>query len=293
MQVLTFTTEDEWLEARRRYITATMIARLAACHSEWPRVWDERETGQTAFRGNRYTEWGKQREPVIAEYLQIFVDSRLEPSSDLYVDDDGVSACSPDMVALGADDGLLGEIKTVKADKAWVCPPHGADPRDFIPSRYYDQMQWQMMVTGAWECLFGWEPHEDFTPGRIEWCAVKRDEKRIEELCSIRDEFLSGGWRDDSARPEVDGLLQRIRELRLMKRPLEEEEHELLDRLRDTLGDSDVSYEAAGLKVSYTLPKPRRTWQAKEFAKAHPDLASEFTREVPATKRTLRVTEVG
>ncbi|WKD60892.1 YqaJ-like viral recombinase domain protein [Corynebacterium ciconiae DSM 44920] len=291
MKVLTFDDEAGWLEARRSYITATMIARLAASRAEWPRLWRERETGESSFHGNAYTEWGKSREPEIAEYARMFVDSRLEHSSDLYVHDDGVSACSPDMVALD-DDGLLAEIKTVKAENAWPVPPYGADPRDFIPARYFDQVQWQLMVTGAQECIFLWEPHTDFTPGRIEWCVVKRNNKRIEELCAIRDEFLAGDWRDDESRPEVDELLQRIKELRLMKRPLEEEEREVLDRLREALGDSDVSYEGAGLRLSYTLPKPRRTWQGKEFAKAHPDLAAEFTREVPATKRTLRVTEV-
>ena len=57
-------------------------------------------------------------------------------------------------------------------------------------------------------------------------------------------------------------------------------------------GYEDTAFEDAGFKISWTLPKPRKTWQKKAFEQAHPDLVAEFTTEVPAKTRTLRVTEV-
>ncbi|WP_049171474.1 YqaJ viral recombinase family protein [Corynebacterium sp. 239_CJEI] len=290
MKILRFESEDEWLAARRQYVTATMIARLAQSRSEWQRVWDEREHG-SSFHGNRYTDWGKDREPNIAAYIQMFGDSRFERNEALFVHEDGVSAATPDMVLDDEGDLMLAEIKTVKAELAWSRPPAGSHPRDFIPAKYYDQVQWQLFVTGAHRCVFAWEPHDDFFPQQIEWCLIERDADRVRELCQIRDEFLAGDWRDD-ARPDVSSILRRLHEVRLMKRPLDEEEQELLDELRECLGDEDTAFEDAGLKVSWTLPKPRKTWQKKAFEEAHPDLVAEFTKEVPAKKRTLRVTEV-
>lgn len=291
MKILAFETEDEWLRERRKYVTATMIARLAASRAEWERVWDEREHG-SSFHGNRYTDWGKEREPKIAEYIQMFTDSRFERNESLFVHEDGVSAATPDMVLADEDGYMLAEIKTVKAEIAWSRPPAGSNPRDFVPGKYYDQVQWQLYVTGAHRCVFAWEPHDDFFPQPVEWCLVERDADRIRELCQVRDEFLAGDWRDEDARPNVSRILRRLHEVRLMKRPLDEEEQELLDELRECLGDEDTAFEDAGFKVSWTLPKPRKTWQKKAFEQAHPDLAAEFTTEVPAKTRTLRITEV-
>lgn len=291
MKILSFESEDEWLQARRQYITATMIARLAQSRSEWQRVWDERERGST-FHGNRYTDWGKEREPNIAGYIQMFTDSRFERNEALFVHEDGVSAATPDMVLDDEGDLMLAEIKTVKAEIAWSRPPADSNPRDFIPGKYYDQVQWQLYVTGAHRCVFAWEPHDDFFPQPVEWCLIERDADRIRELCQVRDEFLAGDWREQDERPGVSRILSRLHEVRLMKRPLDEEEQELLDELRECLGDEDTAFEDAGFKISWTLPKPRKTWQKKAFEEAHPDLVAEFTKEVPAKKRTLRVTEV-
>ena len=302
MKVLSFETEDEWLQARRQYITATMIARLASSRSEWQRVWDEREHGST-FHGNRYTDWGKQREPEIAKWVangddkSNGIDSRLVPTYDLYVDDDGISAASPDMVSVPWSDERIGaEIKTVTAERAWVVPK-GTKPEDiknFVPQRYYDQVQWNIKVYEAEWWFLIWEVHYGFDEKTVErhWCVIYPDRERIKELESIRDEFLAGDWRDEDARPDVSRILRRLHEVRLMKRPLDEEEQELLDELRECLGDEDTAFEDAGFKVSWTLPKPRKTWQKKAFEQAHPDLVAEFTTEVPAKTRTLRVTEV-
>ena len=222
----------------------------------------------------------------------MFADSRFERNEALFVHEDGVSAATPDMVLDDEGDLMLAEIKTVKAEIAWSRPPAGSNPRDFIPGKYYDQVQWQLYVTGAHRCVFAWEPHDDFFPQPVEWCLIERDADRVRELCQVRDEFLSEQWREQDERPGVSRILSRLHEVRLMKRPLDEEEQELLDELRECLGDEDTAFEDAGFKVSWTLPKPRKTWQKKAFEEAHPDLAAEFTTEVPAKKRKLRVTEV-
>lgn len=295
MKILSFDSEAAWLEARRFLLTATMMARLMGSRSEWPRVQAERDGTAPAFHGNQFTEHGKAREPEIAEYLQMFVDSRLVYNAHpqrIYVADDGVSAATPDMVLEDGEDGLMvAEIKTVKSDNEWPMPTSQAEAKRLLPALYWWQVQWQMFVTGANACIFAWEPHVDFQPLDVKRFIIDRDQQAIDEMCAVRDEFLAGDWRTN-VKPDVDHILQRLYEVRLMKKPLDEDEKRLLDELRECLGDEDATYEGAGFKVSYVMPKPRRTWQAEAFAEAHPELVDEFTAEVPARQRTLRISEV-
>lgn len=268
--------------------------------SRWPEVQRERD-GRNDFRGNRYTEWGKEREPSIAAWLTAFVDSRLvhnDDPQDLYIHEDGVSAATPDMVADEGPDGLLlAEIKTVKETREWVMPRSQEEAKRIIPLQYWYQVQWQLYVTESFRCIFAWETYRDtgagFEPvGDPEFFVIERDEEDIQEMVERVDEFLGGAWRSEERPLRIDHILQKLHEVRVLLKPLKEDEQELLDELRECLGDQDATFEGAGLRVSYTMPRPRRTWQKKEFEAAHPELVEQFTREVPAGQRSLRVTEV-
>ena len=144
---------EQWLDARRRYVTATEVAQLARRGQDY---WDELREIKAGSRtapdisGLPAIRHGREREALIAPYVQT-LEKGMVPNEDLYVRNERYAA-TPDLVG----DGIVGEIKTIKdtrlaklqAAKGW---PTG---------QYYDQVQWQLFVTGAIACVFAWEPVE-------------------------------------------------------------------------------------------------------------------------------------
>ena len=146
---------EQWLEARRSYVTATEVAQLVRRGQDY---WDELREIKAGIRtapdisGLPAVRHGREREAVIVPYVQ-GLEEGMVPNDDLYVRNQRYAA-TPDLVG----DGIVGEIKTIKdtrlaklqAAKGW---PTG---------QYYDQVQWQLFVTGAIACVFAWEPYEDW-----------------------------------------------------------------------------------------------------------------------------------
>jgi hypothetical protein len=73
--------------------------------------------------------------------------------------------------------------------------------RDFdkggIPAQYRRQVQWQMYVTGASQCVFGWllrveNEVGNFQPGWMEpkWTLIQRSPVEIERLKTVANQFL-------------------------------------------------------------------------------------------------------
>lgn len=289
MKILTFETEDEWLRERRKYVTATMIARLAQSRSEWQRVWDERESGKTEFFGNRYTDWGKEREPRIAKWATNGdnkddtpgVDSRLVPTNDvLYVADDGISAASPDMVSVPWSDERIGaEIKTVTAERAWVVPK-GTKPEDiknFVPKGYYNQVQWNIKVYEAEWWFLIWEVHYGFDEKTVErhWCVIYPDRERIKELESIRDEFLAGEWREQANEWRLESLVREYQRLREQIDALKEKQGGIKNEMAGLL-EVGGSFSCEFGSVSVQAPRKSRRFNSQALANMHPDIFAEF-----------------
>lgn len=212
--------EEEWLRQRRSVVTATDVAKIkTGTDKAFASLWREKRTPST-FRGNKFTQHGKDREPAIAAMLS---EDRpwLHPNVALLVsEDDARFGATPDMVS---DDGLvLGEIKTrrLSDDKdewlSWadVCA-------DQTGRKYQTQVAWQLFVTGAERCVFavehwsdedGWE---DLRPLRV--FDVERDEDLIEELRDVAERFLAFTppqvERGDDTDFEVMATAQRLGEL--------------------------------------------------------------------------------
>lgn len=300
MKILSFESEDEWLQARRQYITATMIARLASSRSEWQRVWDEREHGSN-FRGNRYTRWGKQREPEIAKWVtngddkSNGIDSRLVPTYDLYVDDDGISAASPDMVSVPWSDERIGaEIKTVKAERAWVVPK-GTKPEDiknFVPKDYYNQVQWNIKVYEAEWWFLIWEIHHDFDEKTVErhWCVIYPDRERIKELESIRDEFLAGEWRGRANEWRLESLVREYQRLREQIDGLKEKQDGIKNEMAGLL-EVGGAFSCEFGSVSVQAPRKSRRFNSQALENMYPDIFAEFY-EVRAPKTDAPIVTV-
>lgn len=168
---------DEWLRLRREGITATDAARLATAGSVNGVVNDK--LGGSAFTGNRYTEFGRMREPVIADWVR---ERHGIGGCGLLIraEDDPRHLATPDGLAEWGAEVVLAEIKTT--NKPW----------SRIPRNYLRQVWWQQYVVGAERTLFVWERHDDFVVQDDEPTAVwiERDDAEIAKLVRLADTVL-------------------------------------------------------------------------------------------------------
>lgn len=218
------TDRASWLAARSASpdsVSATDAARIMTGSAQgWASLRKEKASTKS-WRGNAATQHGKDREPVIAAFgLDRF---GLQPSAallgrwgrehDLATPD---ALAQPQVTGLGIPElsGLMrgveyhvaafGEYKTTVKD--W---PTWAD----VPKRYYWQVVWQFLVTGADRCYFIFEAHENGVPIHMEPRVFEIDRadvaEDIDRAIARVDEWRAGG--DDAEVPEallpLDGLL--------------------------------------------------------------------------------------
>lgn len=278
--------EATWLEARRTGVTATEVRDLVKSRNSWSNLAASKRSGERDFFGNKFTEWGLEREPHLVETM-------LKPEgffgSDVlyHAEENKRHLATPDALYLSDGIVLVGEIKTSKHD---VSPGSEA----FVKAGYYDQMQFQMYVVGndCMECLYVWEQHEDFTPlpAQKEW--IKRDQKRIEELVAVADEFLafldSEVEQDDPA--DYEELVNNYLSARASRDKYVEIMADLDEQIRSRIGDRDsFSIETSSGKLSLSTPKPTERFDSAAFKSAQPDLFREFVK-VSQSKPSLRIT---
>lgn len=268
--------EATWLTQRREYITATDIARLAnGGPAQWAVVKAEKQGTAPNFTGNRYTEWGKERERFIVANLEFLYG--VQPNEQLAVLDGTQWAGTPDAIG----DGLLGEVKTTVRD--WEVNPKA------LPQNYQDQMLWCQHIFDVDRTAFGWEVNENFTPGPQRHLLYPRDDERISYLVETAEQFLNylendksvGEWEDVTAQASV------------IKRRLDAAQAEwdaLMDTIRERAGDSDVAVKNAFGSISLAYPKATTRFDVTAFRAAHEALYNQFLTATPPAKRTLRVT---
>ena len=294
MSVTTIKTEsrEQWLETRRRYVTATEVAQLVRRGQDY---WDElREikAGQRTapdISGLPAVRHGREREALIVPYVQS-LEEGMVPNEDLYVRN-GRYAATPDLVG----DGIVGEIKTIKdtrlaklqAAKGW---PTG---------QYYDQVQWQLFVTGAIACIFAWEPYEDWGGELVpredmrEHITIHRDEERIKALQEVADAFLDGRGVDIPT--EVQVLLSQLRDVRKERehiaQPILDREKALLDEIKQLAGGKAATWDSGDIRVTVSAPGESKRFDKKKLFADNPQLAESDYVTVSRTAPRVRVTE--
>jgi hypothetical protein len=169
-----------WLRARSRGVTATDAAKLAseasvrAAANE--KLYGTRGRG---FGGSRFTDHGREREPVIAAWVQR--EHGVSPSALLFhAEAERRHLATPDGLRVGANGAVeLCEIKTTS--KPW----RG------IPRSYLRQVWWQQYVLGAERTLVVWEQHDGFVPVGEPQCRwVDRDESQVAMLVRLANLLL-------------------------------------------------------------------------------------------------------
>ncbi|MFF5794317.1 YqaJ viral recombinase family protein [Paeniglutamicibacter sp. NPDC012692] len=168
-----------WLRARSQGITATDAAKLSTPRSIQSAAWDK--LNGSSFGGNPYTEHGRNREPVIAAWVQ--ENFGIAPSTQLFhAAENRIHLATPDGLGIRETGAVeLSEIKTTNK------------PFKSIPRHYLRQMFWQQYVLGAERTLFVWEPHIEFVPTHDEpltrW--VDRDDAEIGDLIGKVDQMVA------------------------------------------------------------------------------------------------------
>lgn len=181
------TEREAWLQARRGGVTATTVAE-AATESGFQKVAAERRNPVDIIP-NDYMIFGTESEAEIMRYAH--QEHGILPSDWLLTaEDDRRHLATPD--GLSPDHTLIAECKTT-----------GKDWGDSIPIKYRRQVQWQLYVTGAVQCLFLWQLR---TPDERGWFFmpwlepkslwIDRDDTEIQKLISTADRLLAldGGF---------------------------------------------------------------------------------------------------
>ena len=273
---------EEWLEARRAYVTATDVARLAhGGPAMWSAIRAEKVDGPAARFSTPYTEWGIEREPHIIGLLTFLHD--IDPNDRVYVLDGTVWAATPD----GISPTMTAEVKTSVRGLGDDAESLRATPTG---RKYFDQVQWAMLAADRPECAFAWELNDQFTPGPITDFIIPRDEDRIAELVEVAERFLAYCDEGEEATTGYDDLIAEYLAAKAIEDEAKARTAAVLDQIRERAGDQDVKVANAHASISYVLPKPRATFDAAAFKTAHPDLHKQFVKTTPAASRTLRIT---
>ena len=281
-RLLEFDSEQEWLEARKRYFTATMMADLATGGSgARERVYRDRHGLSKPFAGNSYTQWGHERETVLVNYAREHVDSRLEHNTGLYVATqiEG-AACTPDAVGCREDGtvAVLAEAKTTK-NMWWK--------REDVPDRYLWQIQWQLLVTGAEACVLVFEYHEDFVPQGVDYFLIRPDKDTQERLLALLARQKDFEAEHVEARLP-DFFADRVCELSKLKAQARELEDELKAEIKEFTGGEDFSYSDDRVQVTLSTPKRSSRFDTAGFKRAEPELYERFVK--PGKDPSQRVT---
>lgn len=166
-----------WLRARARGITATDVAKLSTPQSVRQAAFSKLH-GST-FTGNAFTQHGREREPVIAQWVTDHFE--IASSSALFhAEYDLRHLATPDGLRERGDGVLeLAEIKTTS--KPWRT----------VPRPYMRQIWWQQYVLGAERTLLVWEEHRDFVPvsdPQFRW--IERDDREIARLLGLVGQLI-------------------------------------------------------------------------------------------------------
>ena len=294
MSVTTIKTEsrEQWLEARRKYVTATEVAQLVRRGQDY---WDELREIKAGDRtapdisGLPAVRHGREREALIAPYVQS-LEQGMVPNDDLYVRNDRYAA-TPDLVG----DGIVGEIKTIKDTRLAKLQRAKGWPT----GQYYDQVQWQLFVTGAIACIFAWEPYEDWDGELVpredmrDNSTIHRDDLRINQLQEVADAFLDGRGVDIPT--EVQVLLSQLRDVRKEKehiaQPIIDREKQLLDEIKQLAGGKAATWDSGDIRVSVSAPGESQRFDKKKLFADNPQLAESDYVTFSRTAPRVRVTE--
>lgn len=291
-----FGSEAEWLEARKKYVTATEVAQLVRRGESYWRELREVKAGVREAKDLSHIpaiRHGREREPLIVPYVQS-LEADMVHNEDLVVRL-GRYAATPDLIG----DGIVGEIKTVKDTRLAKLQASG----DWPTSQYFDQVQWQLFVTGAIACVFAYEPYEDWDGTLVPRedkrgnLTIHRDEERIKHLRKVADQFLGGESAPVTPEPPeaVQRLLGELEEVRWEKErvvaPILEDEKRILDELKELADGKAAAWSHGNLRVTVATESKVRRLDRKKLFEENPQLSASDYMVTSKVAPRVRITE--
>lgn len=184
------TDREAWLAERRNGITATELRDIMIAPDRDRAIRDlvKKKREGDSFTGNAYTQWGNDREPVIARWLAgygVMPESRV-----FHARDNSRHLMSPDGISVDWDGRIvLDEIKTCSHPL-----PMGSEA--LAKKGYIWQMQWGCYVLDAIGCHLTVElrhgtPRTGFSPGERTREYFPRDNSMIAQLLEVADLVLA------------------------------------------------------------------------------------------------------
>lgn len=280
-----------WLQARQGGVGASDVGKIMTSGTAgWAALHKKKRDGDT-FTGNAYTRHGNAREPYIAAFVRD--EYGLIPSSTLLArEDNPTHMATPD--AVSEDMRTLGEYKTTS--RRWTnLEPSLESFASYDQEAYWWQMQWQMYVTGATRVVFAWEEHQDFVPLDFEprVIVVERDDEHIAQALEKVAEWEAMRDQADEELPDalvpLDDLTRELLQLReerdrweVLVKAKETEIRQLLEE-----HGKEVNKDFTVARVSWSFPKPRRTFNSSAFKEADPATYEKYMTESASTPRLM------
>lgn len=191
---------EGWLAARRRYVTASDIAKAMSVpwtsgkrqtpgHERYQALLQRKRSGEEVER-NQQMWWGYELEPYVIERLALAPGSPLEGwpvrPCGLLIEDPQCRylAASTDMWLDDGEGPMCGDVKLSKF--AWSPSKHKREPKDYVPRDYQLQIQAQMACTGAQRGAL-----VQFVGNSVDNCIVyERDNAVIDRIRMAAEMFM-------------------------------------------------------------------------------------------------------
>lgn len=170
---------EAWFAARRNGVSATAVANASTPAGFREEVLKALYPEEYQVQDNEYMKFGRDWEQWIVDSLAPYFPIK---ANDWLIHADGHDwqLATPDGISV--DGTLIAEVKTTGKD--W----------NTIPLRYIRQVQWQLYVTGAKQCVVAWllrteDEQGEFVPAWFEpkWQVVDRDEEMIAQLIAVAE----------------------------------------------------------------------------------------------------------
>jgi hypothetical protein len=172
---------EKWLEVRASGVTATAVSKAVTPDGFREVLAQMRDP--RPIPDNAYMRFGREQEASLIEKLA--TQFELESNDWLIAKDAEANRwqmATPDGLSPGHD--LIAEVKTTGRDWGeWRA----------VPGHYQRQVQWQLHVTGATSCVFGWMLRTtkagDMVPAwpGPKFVVVNRDDALIERLVTVAE----------------------------------------------------------------------------------------------------------
>lgn len=176
-----------------------------------------------------------------------------------------------------------------------------------LPKHWFCQLQYQLGVAEleqgslAWLCSGRQFGYKDIAlvPDFFQWIEeevtkfwVDNIQGNIEpDATSVADVLLKYNRHTDGKIIEVaDDIYTTVNDLKALKEQiaqLDEQKESLEEKIKLGFGDAEAISYGGQTIATWKAPKPSEKFDAKAFAKAHPDLAKEFTAPYQGARRFL------